>query len=94
MLYLFALVYGFAYNGLAASMGALIGDTFGLGKIGAIFGVLEISWGIGAAIGPAIGGLIFDLSNSYSIAFLIGALAMLVATLLVALIRRETGRNY
>ena len=90
MFYLFALVFGFAYSGCAVSMGALISDTFGLGRIGAIFGVLEIGWGIGAALGPAIGGLIFDISNSYSLAFLIGALAMVLATLFIALIRRET----
>ena len=93
MFYLFALVYGFAYGGITPSISALIGDTFGLGRIGAIFGVLEVGFGIGAAIGPAIGGLIFDISNSYSLAFLIGALAILVATLLIALIRRETSRN-
>ncbi len=87
MFYLFALVYGFAYGGYTPSVTALIGDTFGLRNIGVIFGMLEIGWGIGAAIGPAIGGLIFDASNSYSMAFLIGALAMLVATLLVALVR-------
>ncbi len=90
MLYLFALVFGFAYGGFGSSMGALVGDTFGLGKIGAIFGVLEIGFGIGAAIGPAIGGLIFDVSNSYSVAFLMGAVAMVLATLLIALIRKET----
>jgi len=93
MLYLFALVFGFAYNGFSSSMGALIGDTFGLGKIGVIFGVLEISFGIGAAIGPAIGGLIFDVSNSYSAAFLMGAVAMLIVTLLIVLIKKETNRN-
>jgi len=93
MLYLFALVFGFAYSGFSSSMGALIGDTFGLGKIGAIFGVLEIGFGIGAAIGSAIGGLIFDVSNSYSVAFLMGAVAMLISTLLIALIRKETNRN-
>ena len=90
MLYLFALVYGFAYGGLTPPLTALIGDTFGLRNIGIILGVLEIGWGVGAAIGPAIGGLIFDVSNSYSVAFLIGAVAMLMVTLLIALTRRET----
>jgi len=94
MFYLFASVYGFAYAGLGSTMGALIGDTFELGKIGAIFGVLEVGWGIGAAIGPAIGGLIFDVSNSYSIAFLLGSAVMLIAALLIAPIRRKTNRNF
>lgn len=90
MLYLIASVFGFAYGGCSAAMGALISDTFELAKIGAIFGVLEISFGTGAAIGPVIGGLIFDASNSYSLAFLLGAVAMLVVTLLIASIKRET----
>ena len=93
MLYLIASVYGFAFGGFSSAMGALIGDTFELAKIGTIFGVLEIGFGIGAATGPVIGGLIFDVSNSYSLAFLLGAVVMLIATLLTALIRREVGRG-
>ena len=92
-LYLFALVFGFFYSGFGTSGAALISDTFGLNKIGVIFGLLEISFGIGAAIGPAFGGIIFDVRHSYSLAFLIGAVAMLVVTLLIVLIRQETNRN-
>ena len=93
MFYFFALIFGFAYSGFGSSMAAIIGDTFGLGKIGAIFGLLEVGFGIGAAIGSVIGGLIFDVSHSYFLAFSLGIVVMLVATLLIALIRRETGRN-
>ena len=86
MLYLFAIVCGFSFGGLDPSVTALIGDTFGLRSIGVIMGMLNVAWGIGSAVGPAIGGLVFDVSNSYSIAFLAGALTMLVVSLLVALI--------
>ena len=58
-------------------------------SIGAIIGVLAIGWGIGGAVGPLVGGLIFDITKSYFMAFLIGVLAMLVTTLSVALTRRE-----
>jgi len=94
MLYLFALVYGFAYGGMIPVTAALVSDTFGLGRIGAILGLLEISFGIGAAIGPTVGGLIFDARGSYSLAFLLGAVAMLVVALLISLIRRETNGNF
>jgi len=89
MLYLFATVFGFAYGGLATTVTALIGDTFGVGKIGTILGILEVTSGVGAAIGPAVGGLIFDINASYFMAFLLGAAVMLMATLLISLIRRE-----
>jgi len=93
MFYLFAVVFGFGFGGIDAIITALIGDIFGMHSIGAIMGVLAIGWGIGAAVGPIVGGLIFDITKSYFMAFLIGALVMLVTSLSVALIRREIGRN-
>ncbi len=93
MLYLFALVFGFSFGGLTPPLTALIGDTFGLRNIGMILGMLEIGWGIGSAIGPAIGGIVFDISKNYSMAFLGGAAAMLVTTLLITLLRQERSRD-
>ena len=88
-LYIFALVYGFFYSGFGPSGAALISDTFGVKNIGAVLGLMEIGFGIGAAIGPAVGGYIFDVSGNYTVAFIIAAVAMLVATLLVTMVRRE-----
>jgi len=93
MLYLFGVVCGFSFGGLDSPVTALIGETFGMRSIGVIMGALNVAWGIGSAIGPALGGLIFDASKSYSTAFLIGALAMLTVALLIALVRRETDRK-
>ncbi|MEE9399085.1 MAG: MFS transporter [Dehalococcoidales bacterium] len=94
MFYLFALVYGYAFGGTSPAMAALLGDTFGVRSLGAILGTLEISFGIGGAIGSAAGGLIFDVNNSYSLAFILGAIAMGIVTLLVSQIRREKNRNF
>ncbi|MBI4187343.1 MAG: MFS transporter [Chloroflexi bacterium] len=90
MLYLFALVYGFSYGGLNTGVGVLVSGTFHLTNIGVLFGVLDFGFGIGAAIGPYIGGLIFDVTNSYFLAFLISALAMLAASAFIAFVRRES----
>ncbi len=89
-LYIFALVYGFSYSGFGCSGAALISDTFGVKNIGAVLGLMEIGFGIGAATGPAVGGYIFDVSGNYTAAFIIAVVAMLVATLLVIMVRRET----
>ncbi|MFC1966755.1 MFS transporter, partial [Chloroflexota bacterium] len=81
-----------ASGGFSPIMAALISETFGLRKIGVLIGALDIGFGIGAAVGPVVGGLIFDVSKNYSLAFVMGALAMLATILLIALVRLETDR--
>ncbi len=90
MLYLFALAYGFLWGGSGAVITALIGDVFGTRSLGAIMGMMSAGWALGAAIGPAVGGYIFDVSGSYFMAFATGAAAVLISALFVALIRRTT----
>jgi MFS family permease len=93
MLYIFGIVFGLAQGGLDTSVVALISNTFGMRNIGTIIGALQFTWGIGMIIGPAVGGLIFDTSNSYFLAFVISMLAMLLVTLFLALTRQEMGRK-
>ena len=87
MFYLFALVFGFSWGSLGSLITALISDIFGVRNIGVILGTTLIGWNMAAAIGPAMGGFIFDATNDYSIAFLVGAAAMLIAALFAALIK-------
>jgi MFS family permease len=70
-----------------------IGDTFGLHSLGTIMGMLVKGWGIGAAFGPAVGGLIFDVFENYFMAFILGALAMMVAASFIALTKKEIAKN-
>jgi len=93
MFYLFAIVYGFALGGFDIPVTALISDIFGLQSLGEIMGVLIIGWGLGAAIGPAVGGIIFDVNKTYFLAFMIGALAMVVAISCVAMIKYQISKT-
>jgi MFS family permease len=89
MLYIFAIVFGFLWGGSGAVVTALIGDVFGTRSLGAIMGMMSAGWALGAAIGPAMGGYIFDASGSYFAAFATGAFAILISALFVALIKRR-----
>ena len=88
-LYLFAVIYGFFYSGFGSSTAALISDSFRAKNIGAAFGLLEIGIGTGAATGAVVGGRIFDINQSYDIAFLSIALTLLIAAVLFTMVKRQ-----
>jgi MFS family permease len=90
MFYLYALVFGLAWGGMGPATAAIIGETFGLGRMGAILGILDSGFNIGAAVGPIVGGVIYDLNRDYSLSFMLGIVLMLVITVLFVFIRRET----
>lgn len=92
--YIFAVLYGLGNGGLFSGVTSLLGDTFGLGRLGSILGLLEIGWGLGAGIGPLIGGFIYDTSSSYSLAFLLGAGSMAVITFLVVMLQPKSSHRY
>ncbi|MBI4187510.1 MAG: MFS transporter [Chloroflexi bacterium] len=87
MLYLSAVLSGFAFGGFIAPLGALTGDTFGLRHLGKIAAVLEAGWMLGGAIGPALAGYLFDISGNYLFAFMAGMAAALASAGLVLLFR-------
>ncbi len=65
MLFVFAIVYGFAHGGFFVVMSPLIAEFFGTASHGAIFGMMIFVSNIGGAIGPLLAGYVFDLTGSY-----------------------------
>ncbi len=92
-----AAIFGFGYGGHSAQFPALTGETLGLSHMGAILGAAVFFWGIGGALGTSLAGHIVDLTGSYSGAFLIGAVAMLLTVpasfFLKTPKKREIGRS-
>ena len=84
---LFAILFGLSWGGLSNLITALISDIFGTRSLGIIMAFISIGWTLGAALGPFIGGLSYDLSGSYFISFAIGAVIMLISTAVIAFIR-------
>lgn len=78
-LYLFGVVFGFSYGGWVALFLPLTGEVFGLKYLGTIFGGITVAAGVGSAIGPTAAGYIFDVTDSYTLAFLIGAVVVVLA---------------
>jgi len=84
MFYLFAVVYGFAHGGFFVVTSPMVAELFGTRAHGVIFGIVYCVGTLGGAAGPLLAGHIFDLTQSYQIAFWI-LLALSIIGLTVAL---------
>jgi cyanate permease len=51
--------------------------------------MIEVSWAIGAATGPIIGGKLFDVNGNYIVAFWVAAVAMIIVAMMAALVKPE-----
>jgi len=86
-LYFFSAIFGFGYGGTGPQLPVVTAKFFGLSSIGAIFGALILSGQIGGALGPLLAGKIFDLSQSYFLAFSLGGFSVMVSFMLVLFLR-------
>jgi len=95
MLYLFAVVFGFAFGGIFTAESPLVAWLFGMTSHGLIFGFAMLGFTAGAAVGPLVMGYIFDLTGSYQVAFLVcgvvGILGIIMAVVLRPTKKLETG---
>jgi len=96
MLYLFAAIFGFAYGGLVAMTSTIVAELFGIGSLGIILGFISLSHSVGGFIGPMAAGRIFDVTQSYTPAFVVCAglsVIGVVLALLLKLTSSEGGGN-
>ena len=63
-------VSGFGFGMRIAQLSTIPADVFAGPHLGAILGVVQAGGGLGGAIGPFLGGWLFDVTGSYRLAFL------------------------
>lgn len=81
--YAIAFVFGFAYGGVMPLYAVLARDYFGQRILGTVLGAATMLSAFGMALGPAIGGWIFDTYGRYTGLYL-GSLGMGLAAALLA----------
>lgn len=84
--YLIATVFGAAYGGTMPLYALLIRDYFGGRMMGAVLGAASMISSLGMALGPAVGGWIYDhfhrYDGMYAASAAIGIAAVIIALLL------------
>jgi MFS family permease len=98
MLYVFAVIHGFAHGGFFALHSPVVAAYFGTRAHGLNFGVVIFGGTLGGAIGPVVGGYLFDVTHTYRFLFLMLAAASLMALTLTATLtptayQREEGER-
>jgi MFS family permease len=69
-LYAYALLFGLGFGARGPIITAMAAELFAGRRFGAIYGVMNLGNGLGAAIGPWFGGVVHDMTGSYRLAFL------------------------
>jgi MFS family permease len=94
MLFIFAVIYGFAHGGFFTVVSPMVAELFGTGSHGLLFGIILFSGTLGGAVGPLMAGRTFDITGSYRMVFLVLSVLTLIGFVLMIMLRpigaRET----
>ena len=82
--YALALMFGFAYGGVMPLYAILVRDYFGARIMGSAFGAVSLAATIGMALGPWLGGRLYDGLGSYAWMF-VASTAVGVGAVAIAL---------
>jgi MFS family permease len=82
--YTVAALFGFTYAGVMPLFAVIARENFPLRMMGTVIGGTTMASSLGMALGPVLGGLIYDASSSYAWLF-IGAFALGLGAFLAAL---------
>ena len=88
-LYMFAALFGLNFISTVPPTTALTASIFGRMSVGTLSGWILFSHQAGAALGAALGGWMFDLTGSYSWAFVSGAILAFLASGLALAIKEQ-----
>jgi MFS family permease len=93
LLWLHACLFGLTWGARGPAITAKTADLFPGAQLGAILGVITIGSGLGAALGSWGAGVIFDLSGSYELAFILSIVAYLCGVVAFWALRRPPVRR-
>jgi MFS family permease len=85
--YALAIVFGVAYGGVMPLYAVLVRDAFGPRIMGTMFGAVSLCASLGMALGPGLGGFVFDTWGNYSRLY-IGSCVVGLCAVAVALMFR------
>jgi MFS family permease len=94
MLYIFGIVFGFAYGGVGVQTSPITAEFFGLSSHGVLYGFITMGFTVGGSIGPVLIGHIFDITGSYQLGFIVLAIVSFIGLAMTLLLKPiRPGKN-
>ena len=84
--YVFAALFGVGFGGEMSAFLVINRQYYGMGPVRTLFGFQHLGSGLGMAVGGLIGGLVYDIYNSYDIAWIISVGASWAGVVLILLL--------
>ncbi len=91
MFYVLGSIFGFGLGATIPIRMSMVPELFGTKSVGILIGILGIAWAAGGISGPFLAGYIFDLSQSYDIAFLAGTLLIIMGMVATYFLKAPAG---
>lgn len=88
-IYIYAVLFGFTLMASAPLASAIVGDLYGFKNIGTLTGAIFWVHHLGGSLGAYAGGLVYDLTGSYQLAFAFLLFLAAMALLTSGLIREK-----
>jgi len=83
ILYIGTFVFGLTMGSILMFQSLLVGECFGIVTFATVSGIAGVFVHSGSAIGPTVAGIIYDLTQSYRIAFTVFAAMTLIAACVI-----------
>jgi MFS family permease len=78
MFYLWATVWGFGYGGVMPPYALFVKEYYGMAAFGVTYGAIMVAAQLGMAGGGLVAGILYDLSGSYTSAWILSVMSGLV----------------
>lgn len=83
------IAFGFGFGGASPLLATIAVGLFGTAAAGALMGAVLAIMGTVGAVGPLASGLVYDLTGSYAVAYLLGGAVFAVSVALAATLRHR-----
>ncbi|MEW6665199.1 MAG: MFS transporter [Thermodesulfobacteriota bacterium] len=83
ILYLCVILFGLTMGNIVMMQPLIVGEFFGMVSFGRVSGLMMLFTSSGSALGPMIGGLLFDLTLGYRVSFTTFACGYALASLVI-----------